>query len=982
MSADERSDRTTPPRRTHLLERAPHLELIDVVLDQAGAGRGQLLWIEGPAGAGKTSLVRAARAAAADRRMTVLGATAEELESDHLLGVVHQLFDPILRRPPSSLPREVFTGPALGARDALLDLATDAAAVDDPADAATADAVAAKLRSGALHHGLYWLLVRLSEEAPLLLTVDDLHWVDAPSLSFLGYLARRLTDLPIALVIGTRIGVENETSIDRARIRAQPDAHHLSPPPLSKAAVADLVREAQPDASDERCASVFDASRGNPFLVEVAVQIADGSTDRLHDEVRRQLRALAPDVQRLAKAMAVLGADPALGTAIAVADLAPAIGLDAASILLAREWIQALAARAAPGAPAEPEQPSAAVLDLPARVRFRHPLVRDAVVQLCRPSELDRLHARAIDVLSATGADVTEIAMHALSSLPRGARSTVDALVAAADRARRSGADAEAVRLLDRALAEPPPPDDAARVLALVARAAARAGAADAAARFDAAIAAAPDAAARTELRQRFAAILIATRDPGAAAAVLEAAVAEDDGTDIALTIELLATRLVALRSDPERRAEWEQNLDALEALDIDGLARRLDPRSAAIRAARAELAYRDGVMGRDRDRSRRLALAAIGDEHGSELAFANANAFSTAMHALLQVGEHQLVLEVTSRTMQEAQDLGNGLVFRLASTYRGIALMRTGRAREAIAAAVIDDVMERHLTPIVPINSVTMAQAYLALGLLDDAERALEPPGGRERFRDLLTAGGIPEWEGWVRLAQDRPAEAAQSFLEIADGTSSLGGANPSTNSWRSGLARSLFRLGDKREAERVSDIEVDLARTWSAPRPLGTALTTAGMIRRGTRAEELLDEAVAVLQTSTDPYLLGWAHLHRGYHRRAGRRRPEAREDLRVALDLGHRYEFTLLASAANDALVDAGGRPRARVLSGVDALTPAELRVARAVAEGRSNADVAADLFITRKAVEYHLSNVYRKLQISGRGELAEALAPRPT
>ena len=965
MSPDGRTDGHIASARGRLLERNPHLELIDVVLAQARAGRGQLLWIEGAAGAGKTSLVRAASAAALDQQMMVLRATAEDLESDHLLGVVHQLFDPIVRRTPGDALDELFRGPATSAREALLEPSPDQRA---GADEVTADTVAAKLRSGALHHGLYWLLVRLSEQAPVLLTVDDLHWIDTTSLSFLGYLARRLGDLPIAMVIGTRVGVENETSADRSRIRAQGDAHHLAPPPLSRAAVASLVRQVQPDATDERCAAVYEATLGNPFLVEIAAQVADESTDLLHDEVRRRLGALDAGVQQLAKAIAVLGADRPLASAVEVAEMAAATGLDGASILLAREWIEADGAD---------ERVSSPAVELSTRLRFRHPLVRDAVAQLCRPSELDRMHGRAIDVLSAAGHDETEIAMHALASLPRGAATTVDALLAAADRARRSGADAEAVRLLDRALAEPPDPDDRPRILALIARASARAGAPDASARYDAAIAAAPDVASRMDLRTRFAAVLMAAHQPGAAASVLEAAVDEDDGADVGLTIELQATRLVALRSDPHRRSEWAQNLDDLAALDIDGLARELDPRSPAIRAARAELAYRDGVMGQDRARARRLALAAVGDEHGHELAVANAQAFATAMHALLQVGEHGLVLDITARTMHEAQGSGFGSAFRLASTYHGMALLRLGRARDAIAAAVIDDVMERHLAVLVPINAVTIGQAYLALGLVDDAERALEPPGGRERFRNLLTSGGLPEWHGWVRLAQDRPAEAAESFLEIADGTGSLGGANPSTNSWRSGLARSLFQLGDKREAQRVSDIEVELARLWGAPRQLGWALTTAGMIRSGAGGNERLDEAVAVLETSSDPYLLGWAYLHRGYGRRAGRRLAEARADFRHALDIGHRHEFTLLEASAGDALVVAGGRPRTRVLSGIDALTPAELRVARAVAEGRSNADVAASLFITRKAVEYHLSNVYRKLQIRGRSELPDAL-----
>ena len=78
-------------------------------------------------------------------------------------------------------------------------------------------------------------------------------------------------------------------------------------------------------------------------------------------------------------------------------------------------------------------------------------------------------------------------------------------------------------------------------------------------------------------------------------------------------------------------------------------------------------------------------------------------------------------------------------------------------------------------------------------------------------------------------------------------------------------------------------------------------------------------------------------------------------------------------------DSALRDAGARPRARATTGVAALTPSELRVATMAAAGHRNNDIAAELFVSRKAVEYHLSNVYRKLHIDGRAALAAALSP---
>ena len=112
-----------------------------------------------------------------------------------------------------------------------------------------------------------------------------------------------------------------------------------------------------------------------------------------------------------------------------------------------------------------------------------------------------------------------------------------------------------------------------------------------------------------------------------------------------------------------------------------------------------------------------------------------------------------------------------------------------------------------------------------------------------------------------------------------------------------------------------------------------------------------------------------------------RRANRRAEARDPLRQALELAHRCGATPLAERAHEELVAAGARPRRRVLTGVDALTPSERRIAAMAAEGLSNREIAQALFITLRTVEMHLSNAFRKLGVSTRTQLPVALAASP-
>ncbi|MGH3924984.1 MAG: ATP-binding protein, partial [Pseudonocardiaceae bacterium] len=167
-----------------LLERERELDTLTAAVDAAAGGRGGVVWIEGPAGIGKTSLLRATRELARRAGLQVLHARPGPLEREFAFGAVRGLFEPAVTAQPAVLA----TGPAR--------LAAPVVTLVEPSGrtAVTAERL----------HGLYWLTVGLSDEAPLLLALDDAHWADEPSLQALAYLARRVEELPVAILLATR----------------------------------------------------------------------------------------------------------------------------------------------------------------------------------------------------------------------------------------------------------------------------------------------------------------------------------------------------------------------------------------------------------------------------------------------------------------------------------------------------------------------------------------------------------------------------------------------------------------------------------------------------------------------------------------------------------------------------------------------------------------------------------------------------------
>jgi DNA-binding CsgD family transcriptional regulator len=182
---------------------------------------------------------------------------------------------------------------------------------------------------------------------------------------------------------------------------------------------------------------------------------------------------------------------------------------------------------------------------------------------------------------------------------------------------------------------------------------------------------------------------------------------------------------------------------------------------------------------------------------------------------------------------------------------------------------------------------------------------------------------------------------------------------------------------MGDTGAAERLATEELELAQAFGAPRARGVALRALGVITGGRRGEELLREAVAAFESAGTALERARALTDLGALLRRANRRSESRGYLRDALDAAHRAGARPIAERAETELRATGARPRRVTLTGLDALTASERRVAQLAAQSLTNREIAQELFVTARTVEGHLTSVFRKLQLSSRDELGGVL-----
>ncbi|HEU4971240.1 MAG TPA: AAA family ATPase, partial [Gaiellaceae bacterium] len=410
-----------------MLEREQDLATCLATLHEVANGHGRFLVIEGPAGIGKTALLRAFLDAAPDN-LRILSARATELDRDLPFGSVRQLFQPILVGPGRRRVERLFRGAATVTRQ-LIDPDSGGFGTSDPY---------------AMLHGLYWLTSELAEQQPLVLAIDDAHWLDLPSVRFLSFIQPRVAEMPLLVVLATRPLHDEPDEDGLARILADPDATLVRPQPLSREAVAVLVRDEIGQTGLQATDDIASMTGGNPFyLVELLRDVR--ATGAAQPAALRRIgpRSIAQAIRfrgrgsseaiAFARSLAVLGDGARIQDVAALADLDLETAPGVADAMIADE-----------------------VLATGPNLGFSHPIVRTAVYEDIGPREREVMHQRAARLLHARGGDADRIALQLLATAPDADPWVVDVLRDAAEAARNRGAPDVAVRYLRRAHEEPP----------------------------------------------------------------------------------------------------------------------------------------------------------------------------------------------------------------------------------------------------------------------------------------------------------------------------------------------------------------------------------------------------------------------------------------------------------------------------------------------------------------------------------------------
>jgi DNA-binding CsgD family transcriptional regulator len=916
-----------------LVDREAELRIGLSLLDGATVGRGRLLLVEGPAGIGKTRLLAALRELADARGLHVLSASGAELERDFPFGAVRQLFAHEAAR------ERLFTGGAAHAR-----------AVLDPERApGTIDAEYATL------HGLYWLVVALAERAPLLVCLDDVHWVDAASLRFIAFLARRLEGLRV-LVCGALRPAEPGTDPTLLSALAL-GAELIVPAPLSRAGVAELIGAAPEPAFVDACLSL---TGGNPFYLQTLIAEAASRGIRATEAGIEPLRSIAPEglARRLLHRLESLGPGaPELARALAVLGDGTSLGQ------LAR--LAGLETEAATAAAAALER--AAIADGGERLAFVHPVVRGTVYSAIGSALRGEQHARAARMLEDERADRDRVAAQLLLTQGPPEPWAVERLRGAAARAMASGAPENAAAYLRRTLDAPA--DAELRSALLRELAAAETVLQDRAAieHLEQARALTADPLRRAAVAANLVEVLVYIGQWDAGVALAEAALAEiDHGEPTALRLQAMwATAAVY---DPRLVGALEPRLEELRAsADRGGAAGRpLMLLLAALDANRGErLGEIVARVERGLDDGRFLA-----DEHG------HAWALPQALMALMYVDELDRAAALADAMVRDARAQASVRGYIAAGGMR----MHI-RAQAGDLAGTAGDLpnllalaQETSMLLGIPSALRYASDAILERPELADLEALAEqvelPPG----FAGTVSGAYMLEVRGRLKLARG-DADAAAALLRRAGETyAALSFRNPVFYAWRSWLA---LAVGGAEGRALVADELADARRT-GLPRAIGVALRTIGILDDDV---DTLREAVDVLAGSPARLEHARALVELGSALRRANQRLAAREPLRAGLDAARRCGAIRLAERAAIELRAAGARPRREVLSGPDALTASERRTAEMAAAGLSNPEIAQALFVTIKTVEGHLSGAYRKLEVRSRTELPTALGVRP-
>jgi DNA-binding CsgD family transcriptional regulator len=905
-----------------LVGRRLESERLSGLVAAAKAGRSQVLVLRGEAGIGKTALLEFVLERATGCRLARAAGVESEMELP--FAGLHQLCGPHLDRL-EKLPTP--QGEALGAAFGLR-----------PGTAPDRFLVGLAVLT---------LLSEVAEERPLVCVVDDAQWLDRASAQALEFVARRLAAEPVAMVFAVR------ASADEPILAGLPE---LAVGGLGNADAGALLSSAVAGTLDPRVRDrILAESQGNPLaLLELprglsAAELAFGGATsaagtalmhRLEQEFVRQVAPLPGQSRRL---LLTAAAEP-MGDVPLVRRAAEHLGIGAD------------AARAAE---------SADLIVLDDRVRFRHPLVRSAVYRSSTPAERRAVHAALADVTDPE-LDPDRRAWHRARATVGPDEEVAAELERSADRALSHGGLAAAAAFLEQAATLTPDPARRVRRALGAAREKVNAGAFDDASALLTTAREGPlGEAERARIDLLRAEISFAANRGNEALPLLlaaarrlepiEAELARDTYLD-ALSAAVFAGRLAA---GPGAR----QVAEAVRAASPPAAPRKGD----ALLDGLAVL-FTDGY-GPAAPLSRR-AVQAFATEHLTLDEALRAAWLAAATAASLWDDGCWDVL--TRRHLELVREAGALSALPLALNTRAVVHLFTGDL--AAATSLVDQT--RALTGVTGSRLVPYAEIGL-LALRGRAERA--EPLIRDRLADVVARGegvGVTMLQ-WARAllynGLGRYHEALVAAREAAEEPLQLGPPK-----WAlAELVEAGVRSGELREAAAGMEQLSELTRASGTDWALGIEAGRRALFSVGGAADELYQESIHRLGRTTVRVELARAQLLYGEWLRREGRRVDARAQLRAAYEALSAIGADAFADRARRELLATGETVRKRSVETAVELTAQESHIARLAADGLTNPEIGAALYISPRTVEWHLRKTFTKLGISTRRELRRTL-----
>jgi DNA-binding CsgD family transcriptional regulator/tetratricopeptide (TPR) repeat protein len=600
-------------------------------------------------------------------------------------------------------------------------------------------------------------------------------------------------------------------------------------------------------------------------------------------------------------------------------------------------------------------------------------MVREVIYRELPPLQRARRHGEAARLLARAGASSDRIGAQLLESEPEGDSWTVGQLRRSAQESAAKGDPVSAVRLLERALHEPPPPEERTGLLVELGRFEAAAGRPGAIGRLEEAVRLSSRPRERAEIMLELGRLLYVQGSPREAAGAFDAGLHElsgRNGKDASLVAQLRAGWLTAARIEAPLRARATQ------------LAREIGqrppaPASYGERALLAQVAGQLTFEAEPRERAIKLAHLALGDGELLREETSDGMSWVAAMGALGWGGDFDGYEALQEQALADAHRRGSVIGFATASYgysyshyYRGMLADAVADAEQAIAAE--RDGWRQFLPA---------ARAQLAWALIEQEQLAAAAEALAQARRDASWERSsmqalVLEAEARLHLARGDARRALDAALSAGRVFHEAMIPNPAVVPWRSRAALAAAQLGERDQADALLGEELRLARRFAAPRPIGMALIAKGIVE-GPQGLAALEEAVEVLAASPARLEHARAIILLGAALRRQGKSKAARQTLRSGAEVATAFGALALERRASAELEAAGARRRRRPASGVEALTPAERRVAGLAAQGMTNPEIAQFLFVSLRTVETHLTHTYQKLDIDSRGQLGAAL-----